>query len=296
MSLSPQPTCDPDGKAGETPRQSRLDRVKSLKDSLSLRLRLISSIILIPVVAAVVYAGGWWFLASIVYVAVVSAQEFVTLMRSGGYKPSLLVCLSLILLFIVDSVLPGWRVELFALPTFIMAALIWQLFHQTSGPIVDWALSVAFGLYLGIVLSSFLLLRNGPDGRSWMAYTVLVSWAIDGAAYGVGRAWGKHKLWLQVSPGKTWEGAIGGWLAGVGASLFICWLIGASYVHGLALGVLVATISPYGDLAISMLKRQVGAKDSGNLIPGHGGALDRLDSMFFLVLIVRLYVVAFITG
>jgi phosphatidate cytidylyltransferase len=169
------------------------------------------------------------------------------------------------------------------------------LFHQATD-ILDWALAIAFGFYLGIVASNSVLLRNGPDGGLWMAFVVLVSWAIDGAAYGAGRAWGRHKLWPQVSPGKTWEGAIGGWLAGVGASVIICWLIGVGWQHGLALGVWVATVSPFGDLTISMLKRQVGAKDSGNLIPGHGGALDRLDSMLFVVLLVRLYVTVFITG
>jgi phosphatidate cytidylyltransferase len=293
---SPQSSSELNGEPDYISPASRLDRVKRIRDSRSLRLRLISSIILIPLVAAIIYAGGGWFLAGIILASILASREFVTLMRTGGYRPSWLFCLTIIILFVLDATLPSWRLGLRTLSLFIMTSLIWQLFHQTANPIVDWALAIAFGFYLGIVASNSVLLRNGPGGSSWMAFVVLVSWASDGVAYATGRAWGRRKLWPQVSPGKTWEGAIGGWLAGVGASVIICWLIGVGWQHGLALGVWVATISPFGDLAISMLKRQVGAKDSGNLIPGHGGVLDRLNSMLFIVLLVRLYVTVLITN
>jgi phosphatidate cytidylyltransferase len=296
VSPSPQSPREPNREPDNISPTSRPARAKRIRDSQSLRLRLISVIILIPLVVAVIYAGGWWFLAAMTLVFVLASREFVTLMRSGGYRPSWLFCLTIILLLILEAALPSWRLGLRTLSVFIMASLIWQLFDQKAGSIVDWALAIAFGLYLGIVASNSVLLRNGPGGRLWMAYVVLISWAIDGAAYTTGRAWGRHKLWPQVSPGKTWEGAIGGWLVGVGVSLMLCWLIGVGWQHGLALGVWVATISPFGDLAISMLKRQVGAKDSGNLIPGHGGMLDRLDSILFTVLLVRLYVTVFITN
>jgi len=94
----------------------------------------------------------------------------------------------------------------------------------------------------------------------------------------------------RLSPGKTWEGALGGWVTGVGAGALVAWLFGIDVIHGLALGALIGLASPFGDLAISMIKRQVGAKDSSNLIPGHGGMLDRIDSVLFTVVVSYYYV------
>ena len=94
----------------------------------------------------------------------------------------------------------------------------------------------------------------------------------------------------SLSPGKTWEGSVGGFFTGALSGALLAWLFGVSAGHGLALGGIIAVISPVGDLGISMLKRQVGAKDSSNLIPGHGGVLDKIDSLLISVTIATYYV------
>jgi phosphatidate cytidylyltransferase len=118
----------------------------------------------------------------------------------------------------------------------------------------------------------------------------------DSGAYFVGRTWGRHKLVPSLSPAKTWEGYLAGVVAGGLGAVLIALLQGAltkepvSITNGLALGLLISTVAPVGDLVVSMIKRQVGAKDSGRIIPGHGGALDRLDSVLWAAVIGHYYV------
>ena len=144
-------------------------------------------------------------------------------------------------------------------------------------------------------------LRGLPDGFWWTLTVLFTIMTADSGAYFVGRAWGRHKLTPTLSPGKTWEGYLGGVISGglLGALAITLWSTHAGWripssVHGLILGLLIATIAPLGDLAVSMIKRQVGAKDSGNIIPGHGGALDRLDSVLWTAVIGYYYVLWFV--
>lgn len=123
-----------------------------------------------------------------------------------------------------------------------------------------------------------------PDGPVWLLFVVLLVWAADSSAYFGGRRFGEHKLAPAVSPGKTWEGATCGAAAGVGVGLILGWaLFGLTGVGLLLFGLLSAVIvvfSVVGDLTVSMFKRSAGVKDSGSIFPGHGGAMDRLDSLF----------------
>jgi phosphatidate cytidylyltransferase len=144
----------------------------------------------------------------------------------------------------------------------------------------------AFGVfYIGGLLTALpLLQRDLPHGPLWVALTIAVTFANDTGAYFVGRALGKHKLAPAISPGKTIEGAIGGLAGSLGmmllarATFFPALTLGDTLAIGAASGVL----GPSGDLLESLLKRAVGAKDSGRLIPGHGGVLDRIDALLFV--------------
>jgi phosphatidate cytidylyltransferase len=170
-----------------------------------------------------------------------------------------------------------------------MLSLAWQLFQaRLAAPTVDWALAVAGGLYLGVLSAHVVRLRALPDGLAWTMLALLVTWSSDSGAYFVGRAWGRRKLCPRLSPGKTWEGIAGGLAASLLAGALLGYLLiqtlgAVGPVHGLAVGLLVAIISPLGDLAESMMKREVHAKDSGSLIPGHGGVWDRIDSLLFVI-------------
>jgi phosphatidate cytidylyltransferase len=125
------------------------------------------------------------------------------------------------------------------------------------------------------------MLRGAPEGREWILLLLAVTFAVDTAAYGIGRAVGRRRLAPRVSPGKTWEGAIGGLVAGVATTMFgtqiLSLPLGALEAAGW--GALLGVVAQIGDLYESALKRRLGAKDASGLIPGHGGLLDRLDSV-----------------
>jgi len=252
--------------------------------------RILSAIILIPVVAWVVYKGEWWLMGTLVVAGMIAGQEFYKMMRQGGFQPSSVIGLPLILLLLLDAHEPSWGIARPAIVASVILAFIWHLFQKDDPtPTASWALTVMGGLYLGWFLGHFLLLRALPNGLQWTIVAFLTTWISDTGAYFVGQAIGRHKIWPRISPKKSWEGAIGGVVTGVLGTMLVAWLVGLPVVHGAAIGTLIPIITPFGDLAISMMKRQVGVKDSGNLIPGHGGMLDRLDSLLFSAAIVYYY-------
>lgn len=251
--------------------------------------RIASAVILIPVVAWMVYAGGLWFFALVALMAGLAGYEFFTMMTTGGYKPSLPLGLGIIWVFILDARHPEWGLGRFFVAAVIVLSLIWHLFQKNStAPALDWAWTLAGGLTIGWLAAHFISLR--ALGVNWIALTLLSTWACDAGAYFVGLTVGRHKLIPRFSPKKTWEGAVGGWLCGVLVTVLVGLYLDLYIGHGLALGVAIATICPFGDLAVSMLKRQVGVKDSGRIIPGHGGVLDRIDTLLFSVVVVYYYV------
>lgn len=252
--------------------------------------RLLSAIILIPIVVGATYAGGLWFFALIVLVASMAGYEFFQMMRQGGYKPSLFWGLILIWLLLADARYPAWQLARPALTGVIVLSLSWQLFQKDAAtPTVDWALTIAGALYLGWMPGHFISLRDAPRGLEWMALTLLSTWGADSGAYFIGRSLGRHRFFPRLSPKKTWEGTVGGWFCGVAVTLLVGLYIGLGLVHSLVLGALVSVFLPLGDLAVSMMKRQVGVKDTSGLIPGHGGMLDRIDSLLFAVVVVYYY-------
>jgi phosphatidate cytidylyltransferase len=144
-------------------------------------------------------------------------------------------------------------------------------------------LAVLGAVYPGLLISALVPLRQMERGFWWVFLALTVTWANDTGAYFAGRAFGKHKLYPRISPSKTWEGAAGGSLASmVGACVVQHFCLPMLSLPGAVLiGAGAAVLGPLGDLSESMLKRAFGAKDSGRLLPGHGGLLDRLDALLF---------------
>ncbi|MGZ6141565.1 MAG: phosphatidate cytidylyltransferase, partial [Myxococcaceae bacterium] len=148
-------------------------------------------------------------------------------------------------------------------------------------------------LYGGLGLGPIAALRVGPSGLQWVISALVITWANDTCAYFAGRLLGRHKLHPAVSPNKTWEGFAGGAVGSVVGMFIARWVAfpGLTTLDCWALGLLGAVLGPLGDLCESMLKRAYGVKDSGMLIPGHGGLLDRVDALLFNAPAVYLYVV-----
>ena len=262
-----------------------------------LRTRARSALAIGPLVGVAVWAGGWGFFALMVLVAGVAGYEFTRMMRAGGHRTSLSFVLAIVVLFFLDAAFPGYNVARYGLVWILVLSISWQIVRYQQGtPTVDWALTMSGGLYVGWLLSHFVALRALPDGLAWTALAVLATWASDSGAYLVGRAIGRHKLCPLLSAGKTWEGIAGGLLGGLLAggavgALAMFWWGAIGVAQGLAVGLLVSVAAPFGDLAISMMKREVGVKDSGTLIPGHGGMLDRTDSLMFGALVTYCFAV-----
>jgi phosphatidate cytidylyltransferase len=255
-----------------------------------------------PIVAVAVWAGGWVFFALVLSVTALAGYEFTGMMHAGGHKTSLLFVLAIIALVFADAAFPGYDIARHGLVWILILSVSWQIVRYRSGgaPTVDWALTISGGLYVGWLLSHFVALRALPYGLAWTALALLATWASDSGAYFLGRAIGRHKLCPTLSPGKTWEGIAGGLIGGLLAggivgALAMHWVGAIGVLQGLAVGGIAAVMAPFGDLAISMMKREAGVKDSGALIPGHGGMLDRTDSLmsvavatyYFAVCVVR---------
>jgi phosphatidate cytidylyltransferase len=138
-------------------------------------------------------------------------------------------------------------------------------------------------LYISLFLSYLIMLYNGPDGREWIFFVLIVLWCNDSGSYAFGRALGRRKLSPLVSPNKTVEGAAGGGGCGLVAALALKMLLvtALSFTQAAALGLVISLSGQAGDLCESALKRHFGCKDSGSMLPGHGGMLDRIDSLLF---------------
>lgn len=179
----------------------------------------------------------------------------------------------------------GPEVGLIAIALSGIAVLLFGLFRfQDTGRGAKVGLAMAAGLvYIPVLLHFLPKLRALDDGLVWVALIMVITFSGDTGGYFAGRAFGKHKLFERVSPKKTWEGALGGVaLAVVGACVVkALGLPGVGWGHAIALGVLLDVFGVVGDLVESMLKRAFGIKDSGWIMPGHGGILDRVDSLLF---------------
>jgi len=275
-----------------------------------LKTRLFTGLALLPVVIILVWAGGWFLFAGVVVVILLAIREFIHMMRVKGHQPSLWLATLFALIPLIHVRFPTWDILTPALTLSMMLALIWQLFAPTrssmstpplksptftggtwGGSAIDWALSLAGGMYIGFALSHLILLRSLQGGYTWVWLAFFCTWSADTFAYLGGRIFGKRKFWVRHSPNKTWEGIFAGVFGGMFGGIVIMLIFPTIPLkHALIIGILASVVAPLGDLSISMMKRYTGVKDTSNLIPGHGGVLDRIDSLLFVLITVFYYV------
>jgi len=185
-------------------------------------------------------------------------------------------------------------------PLLLTSAVILSLIglllrRRKEGAFTSWVWTMAGILYIGWLLSHLVALRGLDDGRNWVFFVLFVTWVSDTTAFLIGRKFGRHKLAPNISPGKTWEGAIGGICGAIIMSILFFtrtpFQLPLVYWQAIPLSVLVSILGQVGDLTESLLKRNMGVKDSGKLMPGHGGILDRFDSVIFAGIVVYYYAV-----
>lgn len=250
--------------------------------------RVVSAAVMIPIVLAAVYLGGFYFLGVILLVALLAGYEYLKMMREKALTPSYLFGLLLIALLVLDAQWPQLGLLLWGVTLIPLALLIVEVFRGNApGALINWGLTIAGGVYIGLCLSHFVRLRAMDRGFLWLLLALLGTWICDTGAYFVGKGLGRHRFFPKISPKKTLEGAIGGLVSGVVAVVLLgYYMLGLGVGWGVVLGLLVVFGATFGDLAESVIKRQVGVKDSSNLIPGHGGMLDRIDSLLLAVPLV----------
>jgi phosphatidate cytidylyltransferase len=257
--------------------------------------RVITALVLMPLVLILVFLGPrwqWLFTLAVALVAVLAGWEFLGLAdQAGATSPRIAVILALLALFFGTMQWPDWTATLFVILS--LALLVYcTFFRPVEQMITDAAASILCLVYIGLTLIALPALHDESSGPSLVAFLLCVVWAGDIAALYVGRAWGRHKLAPRLSPNKTWEGAVGslaGSLISVGvllglAQLLETWNSAILYFPGelwywLMLAALINIAAQTGDLVESALKRSAGVKDSGTLLPGHGGVLDRIDAL-----------------
>lgn len=263
----------------------------------SVGLRLLTALVGIPIVLAAVWLGGWWAFALAALITLLAIYELHTMMVHEGYHPLILISSALSLLFMVAAMLPQQRLHLLEIGVSVALLISFPaLFFRKKleGTMIDWSLTIAIAFYLGWPMSFLLALRGyqvGWGAGLWWLLTLFGGvWGFDTGAFFAGHFFGRHKLAPRISPGKTWEGILGGLVFSVAAALLFTTLpMGVHWYLALIFGLLIGGAAALGDLAESLIKRQTHVKDSGQFFPGHGGVLDRIDSMLFAVLVIFLF-------
>ncbi len=249
--------------------------------------RLGTAAIGVPLIVLLVVLGPPWLLIGAAGAIVVAMAEFYRMAERAGYRPVWEAGMAAGIMFALEAAWPQpWQ------GTVLPALLIYTVADhlRRSRPervLADTALTVLGAVYVGYLMSFVLRLRALPGGPAHAAgpgpalLVILAVWAADSAAYFVGVAAGRRKLLPQVSPNKSLEGALGGVAAGIVAGLICGWAFRFALPMAAAIGGLCAVSSAVGDLWESAIKREVGVKDAGRILPGHGGFLDRFDGLLF---------------
>jgi phosphatidate cytidylyltransferase len=244
--------------------------------------RVVVAAVLLPIVLGIVYLGGWWVFALALVAAAISLHEFWLLARPlaplapAGYLGAVLALVGAE----VGGI--GWALG-GVLTTFVLAFVLKAISEARQAATIAISGTVMGAVWIGLGLAFLVLLRELPDDGRLATFAVLLAvWGGDTFAYIGGRLIGRHKMAPQTSPGKTWEGFV----VGAAATIFIVFV--ALYkqdfltiAESIVLGAVVAVAAPLGDLFESLLKRDMDVKDTGTLLGGHGGMLDRIDALLF---------------
>ena len=266
--------------------------------------RVITALVVLPLLVGAVWVGSPWLTILVAAAALVGWWEFHRMFSppGRGITPFLAFgALWTVLLVISGQLASQWwdtAVPLLCYATLgggLLIAFPWLLRFEEGRSLILRARLAAGPVYIGFLLAHALVLRElgeGSDaGRDWLLFALLATFATDTGALFVGHLLGRHSMARAISPGKTWEGAVGGFVSAVGAGLGLGAVLDLSLAETAWLACVVGVVAQMGDLAESRMKRVAGVKDTGVIFPGHGGALDRLDSLLFTVPVLYYLVV-----
>ena len=267
--------------------------------------RVASALIAVPLVLLVIVLGRLYLAGTLLVFGVLAVGEFFKLAEFSGYSPLSSVGITGVVAFVILGYLGLEHAIGLVLAGIIFASLFWHaVVLEGQNSIANSAVTLLGSVYAGLPMATGFMLRylgGAEAGFGYFLTAMLTIWATDIGAYYGGRAFGRRKLAPKVSPNKTCEGAIAGLACGVVTGIVVRWLgvylmwwPGIGLGHSLALAVMTSICGQIGDLAESAFKRNAEVKDSGSFLPGHGGVLDRIDSLLIAVPVVYYYVRLFL--
>lgn len=240
-----------------------------------------------PLSIFLIYYGEWPYFLAISGLLLLGTTEYANFTHHLGWRTPLWLLIPAVSLFLVNGQWPSAQLLPLALTFACLSVIVFALWsyekQKTTLATADLVATWGGILLIGWLGSHFLLLRQLPNGWQWAMLVIVTVWSADTFAYLVGRQIGKHKLVPRLSPKKSVEGYVGGIVFGVltGGLLTYFFFPAVSLPFSLALSLVLSLTVPAGDLSISLFKREAGVKDSGHIFPGHGGILDRVDSLLW---------------
>lgn len=261
----------------------------------NLFVRSISGSIYVAAITGAILAGGGWLAALLTLLAIIGIYEFISITSEVKYPriaTSLDIASGVMLVlssyFMFTGSMPAARITAMLYIGFMTTRMIAQIYARHGNPVNSLARSLMAQMYIALPLAMMSLLYFKIAGQHLVLALLIFIWVNDTGAFCVGSTMGKHKLFERISPKKTWEGLWGGMLFCVIAALimrviFPQYFGTVTYGDMCRLGILVSVAATFGDLLESMIKRTVNIKDSGHIIPGHGGILDRIDSLLLVI-------------
>lgn len=254
--------------------------------------RVITAVVALLVFIPIVLAGGLWIDWTVAIFATVGISEIFLM------KKRILVSVDFVLTWLATMTLAVPHSFFVWLPEhmsnynvyfiFIMLLLVWTVLSKNKVTFDDAGVYTVASLYIGTGFHYMAAIRNAPNGLALLGYVFVVVWTTDIAAYSFGRKLGRHKLWPVISPNKTWEGSIAGVVCAVILAAIYAPLVQLHSIPLVVAAFFLSIVGQIGDLVESAYKRYYGVKDSGKILPGHGGILDRFDSMLFVLPTVAL--------
>ncbi|WP_068474701.1 phosphatidate cytidylyltransferase [Saccharicrinis aurantiacus] len=263
--------------------------------------RTITGILFVLIIAGGIFYSPVSFFVVFFAVVILGTTELHKLLKGGGIEPSFFLTVLLSVFVYVASFLVNSGISdpklFFLLIPISMGIFITELYRKKNNPIGNIGGTLLIALLIAVpfsLLSKIAYLSGTYNFRVPLIIFILV-WLNDTGAYLFGVSLGKHRLFERISPKKSWEGAIGGFMLTLFAAgeIYILWPA-MSLIHWLVLSALISVVAIYGDLSESLLKRSLNAKDSGNLLPGHGGVLDRFDAVLFAIPITLFFLIYFV--